>query len=68
MTYISSAERLGIEKGIKQGLEQSKQKIAKKLIQHGIKLSVINKATGLSMAKLREIEEKVKPIINAGKH
>lgn len=71
MTYISFAERRGIEKGIEKGIQQGKKKgeaeamckVAKRLLQAKISLAVIKKTTGLSAEEIKELEKKTK-----GKH
>jgi predicted transposase/invertase (TIGR01784 family) len=56
MAYISNAEKFGMEKGIKKG----KLEVAEHLLEEGLKLALIKKTTGLSLAKLKELQQKLK--------
>ncbi|MFM2322291.1 MAG: hypothetical protein RLZZ225_444 [Pseudomonadota bacterium] len=70
MAYVTSFERLGIEKGLQQGRQQGRQEgrqegerhkalvIAKNLLKQNISWSVIQSATGLSeqVLSLRKAE------------
>ena len=52
MAYISNAEKFGIEKGIKKVAEQS--------LEQGLKPAVIKKITGLSLAQIKLLQQKLK--------
>jgi ABC-type Na+ transport system ATPase subunit NatA len=51
MPFISKAEKFGIEK--------AKLEIAKHLIEEGVKLSIIEKTTGFSSAKLKKLQKEI---------
>ncbi len=46
------AEKKGMEKGIEQGIDQEKHKNARSLLQLGVSVDIISKATGLSEAEI----------------
>jgi len=56
MPYISSAERFGMEKGREEGLE----KVARHLLKEGAKPAYIKKITGLSLVKIKHIQQSLK--------
>lgn len=56
MAYITNAEKFGIEKGIK----QRNIEIAECLLDEGCKLSFIKKTTGLSLAQIKALQQKLK--------
>lgn len=56
MPYISSAERLGMKKGMAEGIEEATMKIALKLIQEGADIKLIAKVTGLKLAKVKALK------------
>lgn len=65
MPYISSAERLGMEKGIEKGIEKGMEKGIKKgieqvainMLEEGAKISFIKKTTGLSLSKIKKLQQ-----------
>lgn len=61
MPYISTAERLGIEKGIQQGIEQGieqeKMIVAERLILKNITETLIAEITDLSLEQIKKIKE-----------
>jgi len=52
MPYISSAERFGMEKGI--------EKVAKHMLEEGLKPALIKKTTGLSLIKIKKLQRELK--------
>jgi predicted transposase/invertase (TIGR01784 family) len=64
MPYITSVEKIGFERGVKQGkregrqegIEQGRQEVAVNLLRQGLTIDVIAQATGLSAKKLRQIQ------------
>ncbi len=52
MAYISNAEKFGIEKG--------KLEVAKHLLEEGFKPALIRKTTGLSLTKIKALQQKLK--------
>ena len=46
----------GIEQGIKQGIEQEKISNARSLLQLGVAVDIISKATGLSEQEILELK------------
>ncbi|MES1988910.1 MAG: hypothetical protein V4440_12940 [Pseudomonadota bacterium] len=54
MTYVSFIERRGIEKG----KVDEKVKVAKRLLKEKVSPSIIKKATGLSVEKIKELKKK----------
>jgi predicted transposase/invertase (TIGR01784 family) len=56
MPYVTSIERMGIEKGIEQGIEQGEdratQKIALNMLRKNISLETIAEVTGLTISQL----------------
>jgi predicted transposase/invertase (TIGR01784 family) len=65
MPYISTIERMGIEKGIEQGIEKGIEKgkkqrnieLAKRFLSLGVDINIIAKASGMS-------EEEIKKLMN----
>lgn len=55
MTYISSAECFGMERGIAKGIE----KVAINMLGEGIKITLIKKTTGLSTAKTKKLKREL---------
>ncbi|HSW69244.1 MAG TPA: hypothetical protein VLI69_03665, partial [Gammaproteobacteria bacterium] len=55
MTYITSAERIGIEKG----REEAAFKIAKLLLREGCEIALIERTTGISLAQIKALEQKL---------
>lgn len=53
MPYISTAERIGIEKGI----EKTTIEIAQRLLAENTPLVLIAKVTGLSVQKIKELQK-----------
>ena len=68
MTYITSAERLGIKKGIEEGIEQGikkgrlegKLETATNMLHEGFDRETVKKLTGLTDEQLSKIEDKEK--------
>lgn len=62
MPYISTAERLGTEKGkkegIKEGIEKEKNIVATRLLSTGATPAFVKKITGLPLAKIKAIQAK----------
>jgi hypothetical protein len=62
MPYISFAERFAMEKGYKEGrkegIEKEKNLVANRLLSEGVELAFIKKITGLSLAKIKELQKK----------
>jgi len=56
MAYISSAEKFGMERGMKQGIEQ----VAKHMLEEGAKIAFIKKTTGLSLQKIKQLQRDLK--------
>ncbi len=59
MAYVTNAERFGIEKGRRQGIEMSTLEIAKRMLDEGYELASINKVTGLPLARLESLQQEV---------
>ncbi len=47
--------KIGIREGVKQGIKQATLKIAKKMLQSGIKLEEIEKVTGLTKEEIKKL-------------
>ena len=47
--------KIGIREGVKQGIKQATLKIAKKMLQSGIKLEEIEKVTGLTKEEMKKL-------------
>jgi len=60
MAYISSVERFGMEKGIKQGIEKDKLEVAQHMLEEGLKVTLIKKTTGLSLQKIKKLQQELK--------
>ncbi len=64
MPYLSTAERVGLEKGIEKGIEQGRaevvQKIAKKMLAEGMDIETIAKITGLKKAEIIRLKQSSK--------
>ena len=60
MPYITTAERFGIEKGRKEGMEKGKLEVAEHLLEDGAKPVYVKKMTGLSLEKLKKLQQKMK--------
>jgi predicted transposase YdaD len=62
MPYITSVERLGMEKGIaqgvEQGIEQGKQEIVINMLREGLELVLIAKLSGLSVEQIQRLQSK----------
>lgn len=56
MPYISTAERIGVEKGIAQRIEQEKTIVAKRLLAEGVEPVFIAKITDLPLLKIKEFQ------------
>ena len=56
MKYVTTIERMGIEKGFEQGREEEKQAIALNLMRQGISMEMIAQATGLTLTQLQEMQ------------
>jgi predicted transposase YdaD len=59
MPYVTSIERMGIEKGIEKGREEERQAIALNLLRQGISVEAIAQATGLTIAQLQQLQSQV---------
>ena len=55
MRYITSVEKIGIERGIAKGVE----KVAIALLKEGASNELIMKSTGYDTNKLRSLQEKI---------
>ncbi len=53
---LQKGEKIGLEKGRRQGEEQKKIEIAKKLLALGISLEDIQKATGLTKKEIENLK------------
>lgn len=49
-------EAAGIDKGIKQGIESERKKIAKALLKQNIELEIISNCTGLTKTEIEELK------------
>ena len=62
MPYISTAERLGIEKGLKEGLKEGVKKgverVALRLLSEGEKPTYVKKITGLPINRIKALQAK----------
>ncbi|WP_260865684.1 Rpn family recombination-promoting nuclease/putative transposase [Paenibacillus xylanexedens] len=56
-SMIEGAREEGLKKGIKEGEAESKRKIAQNMLSMGLDQDTIMKATGLTSAELKEIQE-----------
>lgn len=52
MPYITSIERMGIEKGC----EEERKEIAKRLLLQGVAVETIAQATDLTLEQIRQIQ------------
>ena len=50
--------KIGIREGVKQGIKQATLKIAKKMLQSGIKLEEIEKVTGLTKEEIKRTSKR----------
>lgn len=61
MPYITTAERIGIQKGIQEGkqlgLQEGKMETARNMIREGMAISLIVKLTGLPEHAVRQLQE-----------
>ncbi|EKD72828.1 MAG: hypothetical protein ACD_45C00578G0015 [uncultured bacterium] len=55
MAYITTAEQIGMEQGMKKAVE----KVAENLLKEGLKPDFIKKVTGLSLAKIKKLQQKL---------
>jgi predicted transposase/invertase (TIGR01784 family) len=53
--FTSYAEQMGMEKGRKEGLMEGKYQVSKKLLEIGLSISDISKATGLTPQQIRQM-------------
>lgn len=60
MPYISTAERIGREKGVKEGEEKGKNEIARKMLEDGMDVKLIARYTGLSVKEIESLKKKDK--------
>ncbi|MCP4149327.1 MAG: hypothetical protein GY757_16385, partial [bacterium] len=61
MRYVTTAERIGMEKGIKKGRMESCTKTAKNLLSFNVlTLEQIAQATGLTPEEVRELHKSLK--------
>ena len=60
MPYITSIEKLGIEKGIQQGMQQGikqeKIEIAQYMLRKGMEITLINEITHLSLNQIKKLQ------------
>jgi predicted DNA-binding ribbon-helix-helix protein len=56
MPYVTSVERIGIKKGIEQGIEQATRTIALNFLRQGTAIEAIAQATGLTVAQLQALQ------------
>lgn len=56
MRYITTAERIGIERGIEKGVEKEKFEIVKRLLTEGVELTFIARITGLSLKQIKALQ------------
>jgi len=62
MAYITTAERVGMKRGIEigrqerrqEGLQECRQEIAKKMMQEGLDIKIIKKITGVEIIALND--------------
>ena len=55
MRYVTSVEKIGIEKGIEQGLE----KAAINLLKEGLPKDIIMKTTGIDLQKIQLLQKQI---------
>ena len=59
MAYITTAERVGMQRGIEIGRQEGEQiscrKVAKKMMQEGLDIKTIKKITGVEINELEDI-------------
>ncbi|MCP4110695.1 MAG: hypothetical protein GY749_35085 [Desulfobacteraceae bacterium] len=61
MKYISTAERIGIEKGERIGIEKGKKETAENLLSMGVLTNEqIVQATGLTLKDIQDLQKTVK--------
>ncbi|HSW69376.1 MAG TPA: hypothetical protein VLI69_04360 [Gammaproteobacteria bacterium] len=60
MAYITSAERIGIEKGRKESAEEGKLEVAKLLLREGCEVALVEKTTGISLDQIKALQQKLK--------
>jgi predicted transposase/invertase (TIGR01784 family) len=56
MPYITSIEKMGIEKGREEGREEERKEIAKRLLLQGVSVETIAQATDLTLEQIRQIQ------------
>jgi len=59
MAYITSAERIGIEKGIHEGIQKAGIILSK--LEQGIDIKIISQETGLSLEEIELLKKFLKP-------
>jgi hypothetical protein len=57
--YITSAERIGIAKGKKEGRYEEKLEVAKSLLSNGVDPKIVEKSTRLSHKKIQELKQQI---------
>jgi predicted transposase/invertase (TIGR01784 family) len=55
--YITHWERRGIKRGLEEGKEEAKVETARRMLQEGLDIDMIQRITGLPEEKLRELIE-----------
>jgi hypothetical protein len=56
MPYITSVEKIGFERGVKQGRQESAEILALKMLEEGATREFVAKVTGFSIAQLQALE------------
>jgi predicted transposase/invertase (TIGR01784 family) len=56
MPYITSIEKMGIEKGREEGREEERKEIAKRLLLQGVPVETIAQATDLTLEQIQLIQ------------
>lgn len=53
--YINTMKEIGKEEGVKEGIEQNKLEMVKKMLKENIDISTISRVSGLSEKEIKEI-------------
>ena len=53
--YINTMKEIGKEEGVKEGIEQTKLEMVKKMLKENIDISTISRVSGLSEKEIKEI-------------
>jgi predicted transposase/invertase (TIGR01784 family) len=56
MAYVTNAERIGIKKGIEQGMERKARDLALKMLREGLEVETIARITDLSIEQLQQLQ------------